>query len=476
MTTATVESQAVSGAPPRPSRPLRLCYFGAAPDTSNLGVSALCYSVLQELARLDPAPEVTVFDFGRGRRRDAITFAAGPFVFDRLGAKSSRRIWQRETFWNIRWSARLGGLGNPVVEAIRSADAVLDISGGDSFTDLYGPKRFESVVAPKQLALDLGVPLILMPQTYGPFRDPAVRRRASEIVKRASMCWARDPRSFEILRDLLGGAFDPDRHRCGVDVAFALESRPPRVAMPEPIAGWLRERGRDQAGGRRTVDGAPFPPSHVPTFPPLVGLNVSGLIYNDPVAMRDRYGFKADYREIVHGFLRRVLLETDSNVLLIPHVVTPPGHYESDPGANDAVLAALRGDTSVRAAAATRLAAAPPLTDCREAKWLISRCDWFCGTRMHATIAGLSSGVPTAAVAYSDKTRGVFETAGAGGCVVDPRVLDQKESVDAVMSVYNDNALNGAKVHTRYDCQPSSTHGLLWCISIASIQLLRDKE
>ncbi|MCC6360765.1 MAG: polysaccharide pyruvyl transferase family protein [Phycisphaerales bacterium] len=431
MTTATVESQAVSHAPTRPSRPLRLCYFGAAPDTSNLGVSALCYSVLQELARLDPAPEVTVFDFGRGRRRDAITFDAGPFVFDRLGAKSSRRIWQRETFWNIRWSARLGGLGNPVVEAVRSADAVLDISGGDSFTDLYGPQRFESVVAPKQLALDLGVPLILMPQTYGPFRDSAVRRRASEIVKRASMCWARDPRSFEILRDLLGDVFDPDRHHCGVDVAFALESRPPRVALGEPIAGWLRDRGRDQDGYRRTVDDAPFPPSHLPTFPPLLGLNVSGLIYNDPVAMRERYGFKADYREIVHGFLRRVLLETEARVLLIPHVVTPPGHYESDPGANDAVLAALRNDpdSAVRAAAASRLAAAPPLSDCREAKWLISRCDWFCGTRMHATIAGLSSGVPTAAIAYSDKTRGVFESVLVGRDVRDPRIETSQEIV-----------------------------------------------
>ena len=40
---------------------------------------------------------------------------------------------------------------------------------------------------------------------------------------------------------------------------------------------------------------------------------------------------------------------------------------------------------------------------------------------MHSCIAALSQSVPTLAIAYSDKTAGVFETAGAGGQVVDAR-------------------------------------------------------
>ena len=59
--------------------------------------------------------------------------------------------------------------------------------------------------------------------------------------------------------------------------------------------------------------------------------------------------------------------------------------------------------------------------DACELKWLIAQTDWFCGTRMHATIAALSSGVPTAALAYSLKTRGVFATCAMASAVVDLR-------------------------------------------------------
>jgi polysaccharide pyruvyl transferase WcaK-like protein len=48
---------------------------------------------------------------------------------------------------------------------------------------------------------------------------------------------------------------------------------------------------------------------------------------------------------------------------------------------------------------------------------------------MHSCIGALGQGVPTVALAYSDKTLGVFETAGAGDWVVDPR----KETGDRVV-------------------------------------------
>ncbi len=51
---------------------------------------------------------------------------------------------------------------------------------------------------------------------------------------------------------------------------------------------------------------------------------------------------------------------------------------------------------------------------------------------MHSTIAALSRGVPTAAIAYSDKTKGVFETCGQGDEVFDPRTLDTKDVTDSL--------------------------------------------
>jgi len=403
---------------------LRLCLFGASPDTGNLGVSALCHSVVESVARLQPAARLTVFDEGAGVRSASHAVAGSGFRFDFCGATQTRRFWQRRSFWNIGLSHRLGGLGNPAVARLRSADAVLDISGGDSFTDLYGPARFASVVASKRLALQHGRPLVLLPQTYGPFQSSESRAIARDIVRRAAMAWARDARSFDVLRELLAGDFDPARHRSGVDVAFALEPRRPARPLPELLASWLVGES-----GRREV--------------PVIGFNVSGLIWHDPAAARDRYGFKADYRACVLGFLRRALRQSEARIVLVPHVLTPPGHYESDPAANDAVVAALRvdDDQSVRRAAAERLAVVPPLYhDPGEMKWIISRLDWFCGTRMHACIAGLSSGVPTAAIAYSVKTLGVFEAVGQGDRVADPRAIDLDAVVDQLWCGWSDRS------------------------------------
>jgi len=383
----------------------RLIMAGAAPDTGNMGVSALCYATVTALAARLPRASMTVLDFGRGVRHEQVGVRGGEVKISRCGAKHSRRLYSPDTLWNIRLSARLGGLWNPCARRLLAADAVLDISGGDSFTDLYGQHRFDAVAYSKLIAIENGVPLILLPQTYGPFRSGGTRRVAAEIVRRSVLAVARDARSFETLRELAGGAFDPERHISGVDVAFLLEAREPR-GLSGGVAALLRD----------------------PRPGPLLGFNISGLIYNDPVSARERYGLKADYASVVVRFLRRVLEQSDAKVLLIPHVLTPPGHYESDAQAANTVLGELAG------LARGRVEVLAPEHDQSEVKWAIARTDWFCGTRMHATIAALSSGVPTAAIAYSGKTLGVFETCGQGEHVADPRELGTDEVVERVWS------------------------------------------
>jgi polysaccharide pyruvyl transferase WcaK-like protein len=45
--------------------------------------------------------------------------------------------------------------------------------------------------------------------------------------------------------------------------------------------------------------------------------------------------------------------------------------------------------------------------NCMQLKWLISHLTLFIGCRTHATIASLSSNVPTLSIAYSMKARGI---------------------------------------------------------------------
>ncbi len=388
------------------ARSLRLSIFGAAPDTANLGVSALCYGMLAEVARLAPQAEVTVFDYGRGERDAVAEFDGRRLDYRRLGGYRTRRLYLRESLWNIRMSARLGGLGNPGARALRRSDAVLDISGGDSFSELYGPHRFRAITAPKLLALDLGRPLVLMPQTYGPFVTTAGRERAAHVARAATLAWSRDEESFATLRELLGNAFDPERHRSGVDVAFVLPARRP-ASLSKRLEEWLDDRAAA----------------------PIVGVNASGLIYNDREAAH-RYGLVADYRATLIGFTRRLLERTECRLLLVPHVLAPSDQIESDPRACEELARELGGRH------AARVHVQVERVDPSEVKWLISKLEFFCGTRMHSTIAALSTEVPVAALAYSKKTHGVFATCGQESCVADLRSLETEAVVEQLWNTW----------------------------------------
>ncbi len=363
-----------------------------------------------------PESRLLVSDNAFGVREDSMRLASGvDYAFSRIGVRGGRRYYAPENLATITAFSTLGrslGKLHPVVRVLDRCDAVLDVSGGDSFSDIYGSHRFWSVIRPKLIAKHRGIPLVLMPQTYGPFQSKQKRRIAREAVLAASLAWARDPYSFEALKVLLGSDFDESRHREGVDMAFNLRAMDPGEKLTDEVRQWIDDKD-----------------SH-----PLIGANVSGLIALEPDRAARRFGFRADYLDALHGFIREVMRESDLRLLLIPHVMSPPKSPGSDAEACQRVL------TKLPPSLASRVRIAPMRLDECEVKWLISQMDWFCGTRMHSTIAALSSGVPTAAIAYSDKTLGVFKSCGVEDQVIDPRELETQSVVDRIIESFETQA------------------------------------
>jgi polysaccharide pyruvyl transferase WcaK-like protein len=346
-----------------------------------------------------------MFDYGRGARSANITTAAGDAALTRYGCYYSRRFYRPTNTLQMYWAARAGAARlHPMLRRLSGLSAVLDVSGGDSFADLYGARRYHEMALPKLISLELGVPLVLLPQTYGPYRDPRVRATTARILRGAAQVWARDESSLDVVRSLVGTDFDARRHRSGVDMAFGLPQRPPHDPQ-------LRERFERFAESKGT----------------LLGFNVSGLMYNRPGDDVGQYGFRDPYRPTVLEIMRRLLADDpEAGVVLLPHVAST--------GVDDDVAAMGALTAELGPAAAGRIFAVPAELDATELKWFVGRCAWFCGTRMHACIAGLSQGVPTTAIAYSDKTVGVFRTAEVADCVVDPRRLSGPEVVEVVLS------------------------------------------
>lgn len=395
------------------SKSKRVAIFGATPDTANLGVSALYESILTGLSTVIRDLEVVVFDNQLGLREQWLSLPNDRQVrVTKFGARGGFRIYRPENLFNMQLCAKLGltaGRLNQGVGLLRSCDAAVDISGGDSFSDIYGAKRFDNMYRQKKLVLDLQIPLILLPQTYGPYKSESLFERASWVSKKARLAWARDANSFEVLKQLLGSSFDPEIHIQGVDVAFGLN--------PDSISGDLSPELEKMLDDKSR-------PS------PIVGINVSGLIYNNPESAREQYGLKIDYKRLMIDLVELFLDNTDCRIVIVPHVVDKIGHYESDLSACEDLADRFAGGTN-------RISIAPGDLTAAKAKGLIAKMDWFCGTRMHATIAALSSGIPTATIVYSDKAKGVFATCDQERFVFDPRILSAEEIAEGVIAAYN---------------------------------------
>ncbi len=361
-----------------------------------------------------PSAEFFVADSGTGIRTSVYRLgSAGRVHVTHVGLRSGLRIFHSGNFHLLEILLKLPNIiqnRNEIFRLIKSVDVVLDISGGDSFSDIYGQKRFYEISVIKSIALKLKKKLILLPQTFGPYQQEKNRDVAEQIVKNASMCFARDKHSFDNLVDLLGPVFDSSLHKEGVDVAFALPAREP---------GGLEKIKEEICEG--SASGIP-----------KIGINISGLVYQDPQGATKKFGFKARYNEVLKNFVEWVLKETNAHVFLVSHVLAPEGHYESDWGAARQFLK----DNNLTEC--SRITVFPNNITCEEVKWLIAKMNWFCGMRMHSTIASLSMGVPTCSIAYSDKTKGVFATCSQQDYVFDPRYQNEVEIFEALKSAYLD--------------------------------------
>jgi polysaccharide pyruvyl transferase WcaK-like protein len=243
---------------------------------------------------------------------------------------------------------------------LRSIDVMLDISAGDSFADIYGNKRFAYMTATKIAAILAGKPLILSPQTIGPFTRQPHTAIAAWICNRAAMVFARDPLSMTVLHKLSPQA----RAQQVIDVAFALPfDRPP-------------PRGD---GG---VD---------------IGLNVSGLLMSGGYAGGNEYGLSIDYPALTRQLIAAFTARPGVRVHLVPHVIAPMMPSDDDAAAADRLHAEF-----------PQLLRHPDFASPSAAKSFISGLDFLVGARMHATIAAYSAGVPVVPISYSRKFEGLF--------------------------------------------------------------------
>jgi colanic acid/amylovoran biosynthesis protein len=380
------------------SEALRACVLGASLDVGNRGVLALAVSVAQLIARARPGTTTLAFHYGN--ETGGARHLPGPGALDVqvFNCRLSPRSAPGEHVLVILVLAALYRMGvraparrNAWLRSLLDADLIGDITGGDSFSDIYGFRRFLTGSLPLISVNLLGRPYAMLPQTYGPFRSGISRRLGARLLRGAATILTRDKNCRALVQELCGRT-----PRFCPDVAFTLEpSRPSRLDIAPP--------GLD-------VETAS-----------IVGLNVSGLLYMGGYTGRNMFGLKSEYRELIDRLVDAILRTTDARLLLVPHVFGPEEQEEE-------ASAAIQRAAAVRHPG--RVFAVRGESSERELKWIIGRTQFFIGSRMHACIAALSQCVPAIGLAYSDKFLGVFQSAGVGEAIVDLRG-DDTETVIA---------------------------------------------
>jgi len=340
-------------------------------SSDNLGVGALTESQIAIIhsAALRADVNVRFIVFGTSGSRIGLNMTPDVTIGDRLSIK--RILLGRSRY----------------IKQVKSCDLIFDIGEGDSFTDIYGLERFHYQAGTKALVLALGKPLILSPQTIGPFERSWTAIVAGWLMKRAQRVYVRDVLSKGYLAQLGVGenAYE------ATDVAFRLPYTP--LAFP------ATEKVR-------------------------VGLNVSGLLYAGGYSEDNQFGLTVDYRHMTELLLEYFTSRNDCELHLVGHVLSERADIEDD---YSVLLELANRYPNVIVAEKFQTPSA--------AKSYIAAMDYFAGARMHACIAAFSSGVPVTPIAYSRKFAGLFSTLGYE-CVADCKSLNTDAAVAMVIGGY----------------------------------------
>lgn len=328
---------------------IKIGLLGGLVNSSNLGCCALTYgaiSILETISkRLNCEFSYVIFEWEPNEVKLNELRSLLSIPKDRLiGAYSGKFL----RFYKIKENAICKN-------NMKQCDLFLSITQGDSFSDIYGIKHFLSCWAEQFAVLNEKIPLILAPQTYGPYKSKLAKICAKSVIKNANAVFTRDSLSADYLVSL---GIDKEIYAV-TDLAFALNYTPHQF-----------KKYQDKQLN--------------------IGINVSGLLWPEKTeATPANFGLKCDYEILIHNTISE-LVKQEHKIYLIAHVSED---YE----------------------VCKKIASSYPTVVCVDkfnnpidAKSFISGLDLFIGARMHATIAAFSAGVPVIPVAYSRKFKGLF--------------------------------------------------------------------
>lgn len=330
-----------------------LGFMGLDFYTKNKGCDALSYSFLKILSQIFERHNdymklyvVTIYDFDA---RSLMEIYPSVRAVEKIDYRNLKKHETRKKISTI----------------FKKCDYVFDFTRGDSFSDIYGSRRFIVGSLLKEICVRCQTPLILCPQTIGPFDALWARLWAKHLLKKSKYVCARDEASAQYVHELTGNEIDEY-----IDVAFALPYKEPYLS--------------DKFNKKK------------------VGLNISGLLWNYGYTGENEFELSVDYQKYTNSIIEALNEDSKYEVHLIGHVIDVDNKL-SDNDNDIPVIKNLQKRFP-------KCKMAPFFKNPIEAKNYIAGMDVVIAARMHASIAAFSSGVAVIPFAYSRKVNGLYTT------------------------------------------------------------------
>lgn len=326
---------------------MKIGMMGFEFNSPNKGCEALTYAILNILKKIIVDNEETVILNFSGSGLGNIPDYFPEFIF-------------------VEVKPKIKDLKFEYIRKVSQCDFILDVSMGDSFSDIYGVKKLNTLMRHKKIAELFGKKYILLPQTYGPFEHLDCEKKAIQILKNANKIYCRD----EISQKLIYEKYKIEQTELVSDMAFVL----PYDKNLFPIDSKNRIK---------------------------VGINVSGLLYKGGLSSKNQINLKLDYKTFINDLINYFTEQNNYEIHLIPHVIDLT---ENAPDDDYRISELLQNNFR------EKVVLAPKFKNPIEAKSYISHMDLFIGSRMHSTIAAFSTGVITIPLSYSRKFEGLFNS------------------------------------------------------------------
>jgi colanic acid/amylovoran biosynthesis protein len=362
----------------------KVLIFGSG-DALNNGDMAIAISIVEQLKELIPDMDLvmlsTPFEISRKRYEPYLKF---------YDVKVEGVPWYKPSpsahgWLNMVYAAALSlfilcncicwrflkqvGVNIPVRGNLQDYDMHIHCGTDRRITSVYGALSVYRSLSPLLFSILTKKPFIIYGETMGPFKGFLDKLLVRPILDKASLIMARD----QLTEDYLKAIGVNKQVHLTADPAFLL-----RPVSDEEVDKILTEEG---ITSRKQ---------------PLIGITASSLIYH--FAFPNAKGLRAKreiYVTLMAKLIDHITERLNATVVLFPHSVIPEDkliHKEIYQRVKNKKKAILLGNEY----------------DAVQIKGIIGMLEEFISPRMHAIIASTSMYVPSVAISYSHKYRGVL--------------------------------------------------------------------